>query len=135
MIFVDTNILIDVASGNPEWANWSSQALAAARKRGLLLFNAAVHAEFAIGFSVALECEAEIGRFDLTFVEITKAAAFCAAQAFRQYKRAGGSRTNVLPDFLIGARADAVNIPLLTRDARRYRTYFPDLELITPETK
>ena len=133
MTFIDTNILIDIASGNPAWADWSIGALAQARGRGACLINVAVYAEFAIGFSSQAACDAEMDIFDLQCVEIDKDSAFLAAQAFRQYQRAGGIRTNVLADFLIGAHACILNLPLLTRDMRRYRTYFPNLNLICPE--
>jgi len=133
LTFVDTNILIDVTSGNPVWADWSRQALASAHARGPLLINAIVYAEFAIGFESQSDCEAEIGDLDLTLAEMPSSAAFRAAQAFRSYQRGGGARSAVLPDFFIGAHASIAASPLLTRDARRYRTYFPELTLIAPE--
>ena len=133
MIFVDTNILIDIATGNPAWAEWSRHAIVSAYARGPLLINAIVYAEFAIGFEDQSDCDAEIERFDLTLVEIPKSAAFRAAQAFRSYRRAGGARTTALPDFFIGAHASMAAATLLTRDARRYRAYFPELPLVAPE--
>jgi len=133
LIFVDTNILIDVAIGNPTWADWSHQALASARARGPLLINAIVSAEFAIGFEAQSDCDAEIEKFDLTLADLPKSAAFRAAQAFRLYLRGGGVRTCAAPDFFIGAHASVAPAPLLTRDVRRYRAYFPELTLIAPE--
>jgi predicted nucleic acid-binding protein len=133
LTFVDTNILIDIATGNPAWADWSDQALASARARGPLLINAIVYAEFAIGFEAQSDCDAEIETFDLTLAEIPKSAAFRAAQAFRLYRRAGGARSAALPDFFIGAHASVAGAPLLTRDARRYRAYFPELTLLAPD--
>jgi predicted nucleic acid-binding protein len=133
LTFVDTNILIDVAIGNPAWADWSRQALRSARARGPLLINAIVYAEFAVGFESQSDCDAEIGKFDLTLAEMPVSAAFRAAQAFRAYRRGGGARTRALPDFFIGAHASVAAAPLLTRDARRYRTYFPELTLLAPE--
>lgn len=133
MTFVDTNILIDIASDNPRWADWSRQALAAAYERGPLIINVAVYAEFAINFVSVAECDAELEPFKLTVADIPKAAAFGAAQAFKGYKLAGGARVNVLPDFFIGAHAEAMGAPLITRDSRRYRTYFPRLMLLSPE--
>ena len=133
MTFVDTNILIDVASGNPEWAGWSRRAIVSAHARGRLLINAIVYSEFAVGFEAQPDCDAEIAKFDLTLVEISTSAAFRAAQAFRSYRRAGGARSTALPDFLIGAHASVAAAPLLTRDARRYRVYFPELTLVAPE--
>ena len=84
MIFVDTNILIDIAIGNPAWADWSHQALASARARGPLLINAIVYAEFAIGFEAQSDCDAEIEKFDLTLADLPKSAAFRAAQSPRR---------------------------------------------------
>ncbi len=133
MIFVDTNILIDVAIGNPAWADWSRQALASARARGPLLINAIVYAEFAVGFESQSDCDAEIEKFDLTVAEMPVSAAFRAAQAFRLYRRSGGVRAGALPDFFIGAHASVAAAALLTRDARRYRAYFPELTLVAPE--
>ena len=135
MIFVDANILIDIATGNPAWADWSRQAIVAARARGPLLINAIVYAEFAIGFEAQADCDAEIEKFDLTFAEIPKSAAFRAAQAFRAHRRAGGARTAALPDFFIGAHAAHLNATLLTRDARRYRAYFPEVALVAPQER
>jgi predicted nucleic acid-binding protein len=133
LIFVDTNILIDIATGNPEWAEWSRKAIVSARARSALLINAIVYSEFAIGFEAQSDCDAEIEKFDLTLAEIPKSAAFRAAQAFRSYRRAGGVRTAALPDFFIGAHASVADAPLLTRDTRRYRAYFPELTIIAPE--
>lgn len=133
MTFVDTNILIDIATGNPIWADWSSHAIASARARGPLAINAIVYAEFATAFEAQSDCDEEIEKFDLTLVEIPKSGAYRAAQAFRAYRRGGGARTDSLPDFFIGAHASVAATPLLTRDVRRYRTYFPELTLLAPE--
>ena len=133
MTFVDTNILIDIASDNPRWADWSRRALAAAHERGPLIINVAVYAEFAINFANAAECDAELEPFNLTIADIPKAAAFGAAQVFKGYRLAGGAHTNVLPDFFIGAHAESIGAPLITRDTRRYRTYFPRLMLLSPD--
>jgi len=133
LTFVDTNILIDIASNNSRWGDWSRRALAAAHERGPLVINVVVYAGFAINFATAAECDAELESFQLTIADIPKAAAFGAAQAFKEYRLAGGARTNVLPDFFIGAHALSLGAPLLTRDCRRYRTYFPKLTLLAPD--
>jgi predicted nucleic acid-binding protein len=132
LTFVDTNILIDIATGNPAWADWSRHAIASAHARGPLLINTIVYAEFAIGFAAQSDCDAEIEAFDLTLTEMPKPAAFRAAQAFRAYRRGGGIRASALPDFFIGAHASVTAVPLLTRDVRRYRAYFPELTLLAP---
>jgi predicted nucleic acid-binding protein len=133
LTFVDTSILIDVAIGNPAWADRSHQALASAHARGPLLINAIIYAEFAIGFESQSDCDAEIEKFELTLAEMPTSAAFRAAQAFRAYRRRGGVRTSALPDFFIGAHASVEAAPLLTRHVRRYRAYFPELTLLAPE--
>jgi len=133
LTFADTNILIDVATNNRDWADWSRRALSSAHSRGGLLINVVVYAEFAVSFARAADCDAELALFDLTMAEIPRQAAFRGAQAFREYRQAGGGRTAVLPDFFIGAHASVLRLPLLTRDARRYRTYFPELTLLAPE--
>ena len=133
MTFADTNVLIDVATNNPDWAEWSRRALAAAHARGPLLINVLVYAEFAVSFSSSRECDDELAPFDLTIADIPREAAFRAAQAFGEYRRAGGARTAVLPDFFIGAHASVLKAPLLTRDARRYRAYFPEVNVLAPE--
>jgi predicted nucleic acid-binding protein len=135
LIFIDTNVLIDIATGNPAWADWSRQAIASAHARGPLLINAIVYAEFAVGFEAQSDCDAEIEAFDLTLAEIPKSAAFRAAQAFRLYRRAGGARSAALPDFFIGAHASVEKASLLTRDPPRYRAYFPELSLLAPEER
>ena len=133
MTFVDTNILIDIATGNSTWAGWSRRAMVSAHARGPLFINAVIYAEFAIGFEAQSHCDTEIEAFGLTLADMPKSAAFRAAQAFRSYRRAGGARTRTLPDFFIGAHASVADAPLLTRDVRRYRAYFPELTLIAPE--
>ncbi len=130
MIFVDTNVLIDVASADPNWMEWSIDALTEATRRGPLVINAVVYSEFSLGFASKAACDAEIERFDLRYLDLPKSAAFRAAVAFRDYRRRGGAKTNVLPDFFIGAHASVLGVPLLTRDTGRYRAYFPDVELI-----
>jgi len=98
-----------------------------------LVINAIVYAEFAVAFETQSDSDAEIEKFDLTLAEMPKSAAFRAAQAFRLYRRRGGVRTGALPDFFIGAHASIAAAPLLTRDVRRYRAYFPELTLLAPE--
>ncbi len=132
MILVDTNILIDIASGDENWAEWSINALADAMARGPLAINAIIYSEFSLGFSTEAACEAEIARFDPLFLDLPRAAGFRAGRAFRDYRRRGGARSSALPDFFIGAQASVLGVPLLTRDAGRYRTYFPEVELVAP---
>jgi predicted nucleic acid-binding protein len=132
LILVDTNVLIDVAAGQEQWSAWSLAQLAAAKQAGELVINSIIYAEFSMGFDSHAECQREITRFGMTILELPTKALFRAGQAFIGYRKQGGSRTGVLPDFFIGAHADVLGVPLLTRDEGRYRTYFPDVKLITP---
>lgn len=132
MILVDTNILIDIASGDENWAEWSINALAGAMSRGPLAINAIIYSEFSLGFTSEKACDAEIERFGLTFLDLPKSAAFLAGRAFREYRKRGGSRSRALPDFFIGAHARVLGAPILTRDAGRYRAYFPGVEVLGP---
>jgi predicted nucleic acid-binding protein len=133
MIFVDTNVLLDVVADDPVWADWSQQQLNAATLRDRLAINPVVYAEFASRFTRIEDIDALLASADIAVAEMPRAALFIAGQVFNTYRRRGGPRTSVLPDFFIGAHAAALGAPLITRDARRYRTYFPTVELFTPE--
>jgi predicted nucleic acid-binding protein len=132
VILVDTNILIDIASGDQNWAERSINALADAMLRGPLAINVIIYSEFSLGFSTEAACEAEIARFNLLFLDLPRAAGFRAGRAFRDYRGRGGARSSALPDFFIGAHASVLGAPILTRDVGRYRTYFPEVELVGP---
>ncbi|ARN82118.1 type II toxin-antitoxin system VapC family toxin [Methylocystis bryophila] len=133
MIFVDTNILIDIATGDLAWFEWSIGALEAARREGApLIINAVIYAEFSLGFASESDCDAEIARLGLVILDVPKAAAFRAGVAFRAYRRSGGLKTSPLPDFFIGAHASVLGAPILTRDVARYRTYFPEVKIVGP---
>ncbi len=133
MILVDTNVLLDVVSEHPQWADWSQQQLEAAALRRRLVINSVIYAELSIGFRRIEEVEAVLERAQIEIKEIPREALFLAGKAFQRYKARGGTRTGVLPDFFIGAHAAVLGIPLLTRDARRYSDYFPKLELLAPK--
>ena len=132
MILVDTNVLLDVVSEHPQWADWSQQQLEAAALRRRLVINSVIYAELSIGFRRIEEVEAVLERAQIKVEEIPREALFLAGKAFQLYKARGGTRTGVLPDFFIGAHAAVLGIPLLTRDARRYSDYFPKMELLAP---
>ena len=100
--------------------------------RGTLVVNAVIYAELSIGFERIEELEAVMSETGIALAEIPRPALFLAGKVFRAYKRKGGARTGILPDFFIGAHAAVARLPLLSRDAGRYRTYFPTLELIVP---
>jgi predicted nucleic acid-binding protein len=133
MTLVDTNVLLDVATDNAKWANWSVQQLDAAAIRGRVLINAVVYAEFSIGYARIEEADRVLANVGIDLIEIPRPALFLAGKAFQRYRARGGSRTGVLPDFFIGAHAAVAQVPLLTRDPRPYRTYFSDIALIAPD--
>ena len=133
MIFVDTNVLVDVVTNHPVWSGWSLQQLEAAALRDRLMVNPVVYAELSIGFEQPEEVDAVLVRAEIAIAEIPRVALFLAGKVFRNYRRQGGTRTGVLPDFFIGAHSAVLRAPLITRDVGRYRTYFPTVELIAPD--
>jgi len=132
MLLVDTNILIDVLEDDPEWADWSIAQLRAQSKVHPLTINPIIYAELSLTFSKVEMLDETIENLGLTVLELPRPALFLAGKAFLQYRRQGGKANNVLADFFIGAHAAVLGCPLLTRDARRYQTYFPSVKLITP---
>lgn len=131
---VDTNVLLDLVTDDPVWADWSIRQLDAAAVRGRLLINTVVYAELSVRFERVENLEEVLDEAGITVEDIPRAALFLAGKVFQSYRAAGGSRTGVLPDFFIGAHAAVLGLPLLTRDVQRYRTYFPSVTLITPQT-
>ncbi len=129
---VDSNVLIDVISGDERWEQWSATALGAAAAAGPVAINQVIYSEVSVGFARVESCDSALDALRLERLQIPWSAAFLAGKAFRQYRRRGGERRSALPDFFIGAHAAVAGLPLLTRDARRYRTYFPRLELLAP---
>jgi len=132
MLLVDTNVLIDVLEDDPEWANWSIEQLRAQSQVHLLTINPIIYAELSLTFSKVEALDKTIENLDLTLAELARPALFLAGKAFAQYRKKGGKANNVLADFFIGAHAAVLGCPLLTRDPRRYQTYFPSVTLITP---
>ena len=130
---VDSNILLDVATSDPMWSDWSAQALEAAANESLLAINALIYAEVSIGYERIEELEQAIPSTLFRREPLPYEAAFLAGKAFLKYRRRGGQRTAPLPDFYIGAHAAVSGFRILTRDPRRYRTYFPTVDLISPE--
>lgn len=134
MLLVDTNVILDVIEEDARWADWSQAQLDAGSVRGPLAINAVVYAELSIAFRRIEELETMLQKGGFRMEPIPREALFLAGKAFLAYRRTTGARkTGVLPDFFIGAHAAVADIPLLTRDMRRYRTYFPRLELISPD--
>jgi predicted nucleic acid-binding protein len=130
---VDSNVLLDVATNDPRWSTWSSQALETAGNESPLAINALIYAEISIGYERIEDLEQAIPSAMFRREPLPYAAAFLAGKAFLQYRRRGGARTSPLPDFYIGAHAAVADFRILTRDSRRYRTYFPTVDLIAPK--
>jgi predicted nucleic acid-binding protein len=129
---VDSSVLLDVVAPS-RWRQWSEKQLSACAERGDVAINQIVYAEVAVGFTSHEQLERALQGAGLVRVGLPWAAGWLVARAFQDYRRSGGSRATPLPDFFIGAHAQAARIPLLTRDPRRVRAYFPDVELIAPD--
>jgi len=132
MVLVDTNVLVDVLQDDPQWADWSTAQLRAQAILHALVINPIIYAEMSLSFSTLEDLDDVVLTMELELREIPRPALFLAAKAYAQYRRRGGSKTQVLPDFYIGAHAAVEGWPLLTRDASRFKTYFPTLDVITP---
>lgn len=132
MTFVDSNVLLDALTADPVWAAWSNSALESAATDGDLLINDIVYAELAMGFPTIESLDDFVADTRLKMVPMPTPALYLAAKTHLRYRRAGGTRASVLPDFFIGAHAAVSNAAVLTRDAR-FRTYFPTVKLISPE--
>ncbi len=134
MVLVDTNVLLDVVEDDQAWADWSQRQLDDLGLRERLCVNAVVYAELSLAFSRIEELEQVLADGDFEVAEIPREALFLAAKAFLRYRRqATGPKVGVLPDFFIGAHAAVTGMSLLTRDAKRYQTYFPTVRLISPD--
>ncbi len=131
-VLVDSNVLLDILTQDPEWSDWSSSMLAQVADRSRILINPIVYAEVSVGFSRIESLEEALPREWIEREPLPYEAAFLAGKAFLAYRKRGGHKSSPLPDFFIGAHAAVASYRLLTRDANRYRTYFPKLELITP---
>jgi predicted nucleic acid-binding protein len=131
-ILVDSNVILDILTEDPQWFEWSAQQLREYANQGELVINPIIYAEISSGFSQPEELDTAIPPDFFRRDPLPYNAAFLAGQSFLEYRRRGGERRSPLPDFYIGAHAAVVEIPLLTRDANRYRTYFPSVQLITP---
>jgi len=133
VLLVDTNVLVDVLEDDPDWADWSVRQLRAQSQVHELLINPVIYSELSLAFDSVGALDDAIEDMGLSFQELPRAALFLAGRAFVKYRRAGGGRSNVLADFFIGAHAAVLGCPIITRDARRYRSYFPTVPLLMPE--
>lgn len=129
---VDSNVLLDLITDDANWAGWSGEHLALALDRGPVLINQVIFSEVSLGFSTVEALDATLSDDRFVRASLPWSAAFLAARVHRSNRARGGSRTSASPDFFIGAHAAVMGLTLLTRDAPRYRTYFPTVRLITP---
>ena len=132
MLLVDTNVLVDVLQNDPKWADRSIAQLRAQAQLHELAINPVIYAELSLSFSTFEALDRVVATMELAMHEVPRPALFLAGKAYLQYRRRGGAKAQVLPDFFIGAHAAVEGWPLLTRDAGRFRTYFPRLEVIAP---
>lgn len=135
MTLVDSNVLLDIFGKTPIWWEWSLKQLEDAALYGPLLINDVIFAETSIRFSSVDVFEGALADAGITVAPMPRPALFLAGKASVKYRTLGGVRSGVLPDFFIGAHAEVENLPLLTRDVGRYRTYFPTVALIAPESE
>lgn len=132
MILFDTNVLLDIATADPIWLAWSESQFRTAAAQGPILINPIIYAELAPAFASAANLDRWLDPSVFQRLPLPYAAGWLAAQAFLKYRRSGGAKTSPLPDFYIGAHAEIEQWTLVTRDAARYRTYFPSVPLIVP---
>lgn len=132
MILVDSCVLIDVIEQDAIWSTWSQSSLDEWGRRGPVCVNPVVYAELSPDFDDPAALDGLLDQVGIEYREIPREALFLAARVHQAYRRRGGARSGVLPDFFIGAHARVANVPLLTRDPRRFRAAFPDLVLVTP---
>ncbi|MEA2491996.1 MAG: hypothetical protein QOH21_3788 [Acidobacteriota bacterium] len=130
---VDSNVILDLVTDDPKWGTWSAEALSRAADESALAINPLIFAELSIGFATVEELEQLLPPEEFERLELPYEAAFLAGKAFLSYRRRGGVKGAPLADFYIGAHAAVRGMRLLTRDPRRYRTYFPTVQLIAPQ--
>ncbi len=132
-VMADSNVLLDVLTEDPAWFGWSGSALQECAQNHILVINPIIYAEVSIGFDRIEDLDAALPESRIERRPVPWDAAFLAGKCFLKYRRLGGEKRSPLPDFFIGAHAAVEKMTLLTRDAARYRTYFPTLKLISPE--
>ena len=131
-VLVDSNVILDIATSDPEWSEWSSGALARAADESVLVINPLIYAEVSVGLSSIEAVDEMLPPTVFRRDPLPYEAGFLAGKAFLSYRRRGGRKVMPLRDFYIGAHAAVAGLRLLTRDARRYRTYFPTLTIVAP---
>ena len=130
-VMVDSNVIFDITNDDPVWADWSDAQITACQPGGLLI-NPLIYTELCTDAGTTAEVDKLLLALKLELRELSREAMFLTAKAFLKYRRQGGTKTAPLPDFFIGAHAQVLGIPILTRDAGRYTSYFPGVQLICP---
>ncbi len=133
MVLVDTNVLLDVLTDDPVWRSWSEEKILECGEVEDIAINPIIYAELAPAYRRSSELERSLKGWTLQRLQLPYEAGFIAGHVFVQYRREGGQRRSPLPDFYIGAHAQSERMALLTRDATRYRSYFPKVKLIAPK--
>ena len=129
---VDTNVLLDVATEDPRWMEWSAAHLERAADGAGVAINPIIYAELSVHYAAIEDLERALSAHDFARLPLPWEAAFVAGKAYRRYRRHGGAKRSPLPDFYIGAHAAVAGLTLLTRDRSRYREYFPKLRIVAP---
>ena len=131
-VLVDSCVLLDVITADEQWADWSATQIASAVDTGRVVINPLIYAEVSVGYRTVEELEELLPAADYERESLPYLAGFAAGKAFLRYRRSGGDKRSPMPDFYIGAHAAIAGYRLLTRDVRRYRTYFPTVSIIAP---
>jgi predicted nucleic acid-binding protein len=132
-VFIDSCVLLDLFTNDPNWADWSETTLEQYSQTNTLYINSIVYAEISIGFNQIEEVENAINQLDIKVLEIPREALFLAGKIFLNYRKNKGTKLSPLPDFFIGAHVSISKFTLITRDTRNYKTYFPQVKLIQPK--
>ena len=132
MTLVDSCVLLDLITGDEHWADWSAEQVARALDAGRVVINPIIYAEVSVGYESIEELDELLSPSDFDREPLPYVAGFAAGKAFLRYRRSGGDKRSPMPDFYIGAHAAVAGYRLLTRDAQRYRTYYPTVEIMAP---
>ena len=132
-VLIDSCVLLDLFTNDPHWADWSESTLERYSQTNTLYINSIVYTEISIGFEKIEEVEEAISTLGIKVLEIPREALFLTGKAFIQYRRNKGTKNSPLPDFFIGAHSAVTQLDLITRDLSKYKTYFPQVNLIHPE--
>jgi predicted nucleic acid-binding protein len=134
-VLVDSNVLLDIATNDPVWGDWSARALSEAAEHAILFINPIIYAEVSVGYTTIEALDAALPATLYRREPLPWEAGFLAGKSFLLYRRRGGLRTAPLPDFYVGAHAAIGRLALLTRDEARYRSYFPKVEVFAPSKR